>query len=336
MKKILLSLCTILVLCNACSMKNDTTVYQTNEVPSTTENVSIKTDIKLAGLQGPTSMGLAKLLTDAKENNTKNNYEFSIYSQADQLTPDLVKGNIDLACVPANLASILYNNTNKAIQVLNINTLGVIYVVERNNAITNIQDLKGKTVYVSGKGQTPEYSFRFILKKNNIDPDKDIDMQFMSEHSEIVSKLKEDKNAIALLPQPFVTIASTTLNDLNVSLDLTKEWEKVDSSKMITGVLVGRKEFIDNNKEAIKTFLSEYKSSIEYVNQNVDDAAKMIGDLDIFKEAIAKKALPYCNIYYEDNNEMKNDLSGYFKSLFDENPKSIGGTMPSDDIYFIY
>lgn len=328
-KKIISFLLLITLLLSACSNT------ATNNV-STSANEEVEYQpIKLAGLSGPTSMGLAKLLTDNNNGSSKLKYDFTIAGAADQIAPLLTKGDLDMACVPANLASILYNKTNGKIKVLAINTLGVIYVVDRNKSINSLADLKGKTVYISGKGQTPEYLMRYLLSKSGIDPDNDVNFQFKSEHAEIVSVLKDDAEAVAVLPEPFITVAKSQINDLNVAISTTDEYNKINNSTLITGVLVANSNFIDNNKQLVNEFLDEYKSSINYVLKNTNEAAKMIGDLNIFKEEIAKKALPKCNIHFESGNEMKKAISTYLSILFEQDPSSVGGKLPNDDFYYV-
>ncbi|MDR1784307.1 MAG: ABC transporter substrate-binding protein, partial [Endomicrobium sp.] len=203
-----------------------------------------------------------------------------------------------------------------------------------------IEDLRGKTIYSSGKGATPEYSLDYILKSNGIDPTKDVNIEYKSEHTECLAAVLNDENGIALLPQPFVTTALMKNKNLRVALDLTKEWEKInknndEKSSLVTGVLVARREFVDKYPEKVKNFLEEYKESVDFTNNNIEAAAKLIGENEIVKEEVAKKAIPECNITYIDNTEMQNKLSGYLKVLYDANPKSIGGKLPSEDFYYI-
>lgn len=298
-------------------------------------------DLNITALKGPTAMGLVKFMNDAENGKiTDNNYNFSIAASADEITAKLVKGEgIDIATVPANLASVLYNNTKGQIDVLAINTLGVLYIVENGNQISSVADLKGKTIYASGKGLTPEYTLNYILSKNGIDPEKDVNIEWKSEHSECLSALMANENSIAMLPQPFVTTAQTKSDKIKVALDLNKEWDNLQKdsktpSSLITGVVVARKDVIEKNPQAISAFLDHYKQSVDYVNSNVEDAAKLVGQYDIVPEAVAVKAIPACNITFIEGKEMKEKLSGYLSVLNEQNPKTIGGAMPADDFYY--
>lgn len=290
---------------------------------------------KVAALKGPTAMGLVKLMSDTDGGTAANNYTFTIAASADEITPNLIHGDLDMACVPANLASVLYNRTKGAVEVLAVNTLGVLYLVENGNAVRSMADLKGKTIVAAGKGSTPEYALRYLLSENGIDPDADVTIDWKSEHTECVSALASGAATIALLPQPFVAVAQSKLPDLRVALDLTKEWDALNNgSSLLTGVIVARKEVVEQNPAAVDKFLEEYAASVNWVNSNVSDAAALVGSYDIVDAAVAEKAIPYCNIVCITGSEMKDKLSGYLTVLNSQNSESVGGTLPNDDFYY--
>lgn len=293
------------------------------------------TTVRIAGLKGPTSLGMLKLMADNAEGKTRNKYEFTLAGSADEITPKLIQGEIDMAAVPANLAAVLYNNTEGNIKLLAINTLGVLYIVERGDTIHSVSDLKGRTIYGSGKGSTPEYALEFILKQNGLDPGKDVNIEWKSEHTEVVQMLAADENAVGLLPQPFVTVAAGQVEGLRTALDLTEEWKKTGAeSQMITGVLAVRKDFAEKHEEKIRDFLKEYADSVKHVNDNVREAAELSEKFDIIKAAVAEKAIPRCNIVCISGKDMQKPMEGYLKVLFDANPKSVGGKLPESDFYF--
>lgn len=300
-------------------------------------------DVNITALKGPTAMGMVKLMEDSeKEADENSHYNFTIAASVDEVTPKLVQGDTDIAAIPANLASVLYNNTEGQVQVLAINTLGVLYIVDIDNSVQSAEDLKGKTIYASGKGATLEYALNYILSSNGIDVEKDIVLEWKTEHSEcvaaLVNSISEKEGAVALLPQPFVTTAQTKNDKIRIALDLTEEWDRLQEgenpSTMITGVIVGRKEFVEEHPEAVKKFMDSYKESVEYVNQNISAAATLIEKYDIVPAEVAEKALPYCNIVFIEGNEMKEKLSGYLGVLMEQNPKSIGGEVPADEFYY--
>ncbi len=297
--------------------------------------------VKVMALKGPTAMGMVQLMDQADTGQISDyDYQFTIAASADEVTPQLVQGNADIAAIPANLASVLYNNTDGQVEVLAINTLGVLYIVESGDTVSSVADLKGKTIYASGKGSTPEYALNYILSENGIDPENDVTIEWKSEHTECLSALLADEDAIAMLPQPFVTTAQTKSDSIRVALDLTEEWDKLqaDSSQpsaLITGVMVARTDFVEENPQAVSDFLDYYKTSVDFVNANTQEAAQLVGNYDIVTAEVAEKALPACNITFIEGEEMKEKLSGYLSVLLEQNPQSIGEALPGDDFYYI-
>ncbi len=297
-------------------------------------------DVSVMALQGPTGMGMVEFMNEVDNGDiTDNNYEFTITSVTDEVTAALAQGETDIAAVPANLASVLYNNTDGGVEVLAINTLGVLYIVENGETVSSIEDLEGKTIYASGKGSTPEYALNYILEQNGIDPSTDVTIEWKSEHAECLSALLSDEDGIAMLPQPFVTTALSQNDSLRVALDLTEEWDAIQAdsdtpSTLITGVVVARTDFIEENPEAVSAFLDHYQESVEFVNDNVEEAAELVGQYDIATAEVALKALPECNIVFIEGSEMQEKLSGYLEVLYEQNPESVGGTLPDDAFYY--
>ncbi len=336
MKKLLaliLSLALVLTLFVACqSNAND----DTPDVDMQGEgDLADPITINIGSMKGPTTMGMVKLMDNSDKGLTTNIYNVSMFGTADELVPKIVNGEIDIANVPANLASVLYKKTEGAISILNINTLGVLYVVETGETINSVADLKGKTIYSTGKGTTPEYTLNYILKSNGIDPENDVTIEFKSEAAEVAAMLAGAENAVAVLPQPYVTVAMNNNASIRIALNLVEEYKAIDGTDMVTGVTVVRNEFLEANKEAVDIFMSEYAASVEYVNANVDEAAALIGGYDIVAEGVAKKALPYCNIVYITGEEMKTSVETYLNVLFNSDATSVGGALPGEDFYYL-
>lgn len=302
--------------------------------------VRAENSVNVLALKGPTAMGMVSLMDQADQGEiTGESYDFQIVASPDEVSPAIAQGTTDIAAVPANLASVLYQKTNGGVQVLTINTLGVLYLVENGEQVQSVSDLKGKTIYASGKGATPEYALNYILKENGLTPGKDVQIEWKSEHTECVAALAEHEDAAALLPQPFVTTAQSKNDSLRVALDLTEEWDKIQkdnggNSSLVTGVTVVRTQFAQEHPEIVEDFMERYQESVSYVNEHIEEAAKLIGDYDIVPEEIAKKALPECNIVYIDGAEMKEKLSGYLEVLEQENPQAVGGVLPADEFYY--
>ena len=333
MKKLLAVMLSVIMVFSfaACAGKS-----ANNEGESQTEET---TTIRIGAMPGPTAMGMVKLRKDSENGNTKNTYAFEDFAtDASAFVTPLATGEIDIAAVPSNLAANIYNKTEGKVQVVAVNTLGVLNLVERGNTVNSISDLKGKTIYATGMGAVPEYTIRYILSGNGLDADKDVNIVWCSDTTEALSKLKTEDGAIAVLPQPFVTAASAQISDLRVVMDLNEAWEKINNnSKIVTGVIVVRKEFAEKYPEQLKNFINEYNESVAYTSSNVDETAQLIAEYGVVASAaIAKKALPKCHIVCYTNDNMRNALEGFLQVLYDQNPKSVGGSMPKDDFYYEY
>ena len=309
------------------------TVQPEETAPQPAGKDPIQTEpVRVGALKGPTAMGLVRMMSDDGVNS------YTLAGSADELTPKLIKGELDIACVPANLAAVLYNKTEGQIVTLAVNTLGVLYIVENGGeAVQSMADLKGKTLVAAGKGSTPEFGLRYLLEQSGLDPDKDVTVDWKSEHAECVAALAAGTADLALLPQPFVTVAQGKLgNGLRVALDLTAEWDALDNgSAMITGVAVARRDFVEQNPELVDMFLKEYAVSVAWVNENPAEAAELVAANGIIESAaIAEKALPHCNIVCLTGQEMFEKLSGYLQVLAAAAPESVGGALPRDGFFY--
>ena len=294
--------------------------------------------IRVGSLKGPTSMGLVSLMDKASRGETSNVYEFTMAGKADELVGKIANGDLDIALLPANVASVLYAKTQGNITVLDINTLGVLYVVASDDSISSMADLKGRTIYMTGKGPTPEYVMNYLLKENGLST-SDVDLQFKSEATEVASLLKQDSSAIGVLPQPFATAACIQNPDLKTVLDLTEQWNMLNKdtgSMLVTGVTLVRSDFLRENRSPVADFIKDHEASTLFATEHAEDASRLIAEQGIVEKApIAQKALPYCNIVCLTGQEMKDALSGYLSTLHEQDPKSIGGQMPGDDFYYM-
>ena len=292
--------------------------------------------LRVAGLKGPTTMGLVNLLSMEADGTAAMDYDLQLYGAADEIVPLLMKGELDMAAIPANLAATLYQKTEGGIQAVAVNTLGVLYVVEKGgDTVQPMADLKGRTILSTGKGTTPEYVLRYLLTQNGIDPDKDVTIEYYSEATEVTAQMTNTEDAIAVLPQPYVTAAGLQDETLRVALDLTEEWNKVCDTQLITGVTVVRKEYAEEHPDVVAAFLTDYAKSVDAANTDLEGTAALCEEQGVVaKAAIAKKALPECNIVCLTGDELKTNASAYLQVLFDADPKAVGGAMPGDDFYW--
>lgn len=324
----------------SCADKNDTAV-----VSSKTESVAPTSyDINIAALAGPTGMGMAYMLGS---DDTINNYNYTIASSPDEVTSKLLTGTYDIAALPTNVAATLYNGSQGKVQLLALNTLGVLYVLEKGDTIKSVKDLEGKTIYISGQGSTPEYVVRYLLEENGIDSNKDVKLDFTyTAHADLVAYAASGKADVVVLPEPTVTALLAQNSEMRVALDLNDAWADVvaddddddddDESIISMGCVAVRTEFAEKNPEAVENFLKDYEASVKKVNEDHAAASEKIAELGIVaKPAVALKALPRCNIVFVSGRKMKAQIEEFYELLFDANPKSIGGKLPDDKFYYI-
>ena len=287
------------------------------------------TEIRIAALKGPTGMGMVKLA----DKQDYPNYTVSIEASPDALNPRIISGEVDVAAVPVNLASVLYNKLDGDISVLAVSTLGVLYVVEAGSEVNSVADLAGKTVYATGQGATPEYILNYLLDKNGVS--ESVEVNYVGEHAALATMLANGSAEIGMLPEPNVTSTLAGNDNLRIALNLTEEWNKVCSTELVQGVVIARKSFVNEHPEAIEQFLREYEKSSAFANENIDEAAKLIVDAGILGNVeIAKKAIPNCNISFSKGEAMHKAVEGMLTVLFEANPKSIGGKLPDKDFYY--
>ena len=293
--------------------------------------------IRVAALNGPTGMGMVKMMEDAQEGEDSN-YEFSTYGAPDELLGKVINGEVDIAALPTNMASVIYNKTDGQIQLAAINTLGVLYVLEDGNEINSIEDLKGKKINVSGKGATPDFILQYLLKEHGLDPEKDVELDFSMQHADLAAAVAAGDAKIALLPQPHVTSALMKNENIRIALDITQEWEKVvgETNPLPMGCIVVQKEFAEKYPAVLDDFMNQYEDSVKWVNENHGEAGQLIEKHGILPNAkLAEKAIPKCNIVFLAGEEAKSPMNEFLKILLELNPASVGGELPGEDFYYI-
>lgn len=288
-------------------------------------------------LSGPTGVGAAKMMADNAALGEDAPYSFLVAAGNDEVTPALISGEADIACVATNLAGTLYNK-DAGVQVLAVNTLGVLYILERGDSVTGAASLAGKTIYATGQGANPEYILNYVLTQNGLDPAKDVDIQWMTPQ-EVTAKMLESSDGVCMLPVPAATALLLKDSGVRQALDLTAEWDAVADQSLVMGCVVARKQFIEAYPEAVEAFLAEYEQSVSYMKDpaNLDDAAELVAQFGITPNAaVAKAAIGPCNLTYLTGDAMRDAIQGYFEILFQANPASIGGSMPDDEFYYLH
>ena len=327
MKKILSILLTLMLLFGL------TACADAQNESSTPENTA-PVKCTVYGISGPTGIGLVNLMEDSANGNTKLDYDIKLAADNQEIIAKVSNKEADIAAVATNVASTLYNKTNGGISVLAVNTEGVLAVVAKGDTIKSLKDLRGKTVYTTGQGANPEYIITHCLKENGLTVGTDVNLQFVAQPQELVAKATME-NQIVIAPQPVATMITVKDTAAKIVIDMNDEWKKVSDTDLVMGCVIANNDFIKANPEAVKTFLKEYKASIEKVNSDIDNAAALCEKYGIVSPApAAKKAIPYCHIVFQSGKELKTNLSAYLEFLFQSNPQSIGGKLPNDAFYY--
>lgn len=311
----------------------ETNDIESSEAPvDTTETVTIN----IAGMNGPTGIGMANLIRSNELGETSNKYNITLEGAADAVMGKVINGELDIAAVPVNAASVLYNKTQKEITFLGVNTLGVLHLLTNGVEVNSAEDLRGKTIYSTGQGTTPEYTFRYILEQNGINPDEDLTIIYETEAAALQTKLATGDIEIAVLPEPMVSAVTTKNPDIKISMDLTEEWSKATAGKpLTTGGVIVRNEFLEAHPEAVAKFLEEYEVSCKKATEDLEGTAKLTVEYGILAaEEIAVKAIPRCNIEFIGGEEMKQAVSSYLEVLYNANPDSVGGSLPDEEFYY--
>ena len=332
MKKLLALLISFALLLSLAACGNTDTISSAPDVSS--EEAYAPVDMSVAYMTGPTGIGMAKLNADSDAKLTANNYTFTVAAAATDITGKFLKGEINIASVPTNVAATLYNKSEGKVRMLAVNTNGVLSILEKGDTIKSIADLKGKTIYSTGKGQNPEYILNYILNKNSINPATDITINFVSS-DDLKAKLISGEAQIAMAPEPLATAVMVQNQELNRVLSINDEWSKVSDTTLMMGCVIALDSFVKANPKAVEKFLEEYEASIKFATENIDEVAAYCETYGIApKAAIAKKSIPICNLCYVTGSDMKTNVDGYFNVLFDADPTSIGGKLPADDLYY--
>lgn len=288
--------------------------------------------VNIGVLKGPTGMSAAWLMDQNDQKLSANEYNFTVAGTPDAITGQLINGDMDIAALPTNAISALYNKTEGKISVLGVNALGVLYILENGNSINSVSDLAGKTVLASGKGSTAEYVLNYILEKNGVIAE----IVWAAEHSEAATLALKGDYDIVMLPEPFVTNVTAKSDAFRVALDLTEEWEALGNGELTMGGIAVRTAFLEEHPDAVKAFVDEYGKSVAFTNAQPEDAAKLIAKYEIATEEVAKNAIPRCNIVWLHGKDYKAVLENFLGVVYDANPAGIGGKMPGDDFYLDY
>ena len=283
--------------------------------------------LRVAAMKGPTGMGLAYVM---RENTAS--YTVDLYDAPDAVTAKFINGEIDIAAVPINLASVLYNKTQGEAVLIGVNTLGVLYILDAGDTVETLSDLAGKTLYATGEASTPQYVLEYLLEENGLTDS--VTVEYIAEHATLAGMMAAGERELAMLPEPNVSSVLVKNGDVRVALNLTEEWNKVSDTELVQGCYIARRSVLTENAAAVRAFLKDAASSAERVVTD-SDAPALIAELGIVgSAAIAEKAVPNCNIVCLTGEEMRSSAEGMLRVLYAANSSSVGGKLPEEDFYF--
>lgn len=330
---LLITALTVFTACDSGSAPTDTTADTTAD----TTVDSVKTKVNVMVLNGTTGFGMAPLMDKNAKGEASLDYTFSVETDASNITAALINGSVDMAALPTNAAAALNAKKAGLIQVVAVNTLGVLYLMTSENAeISSMEDLRGKTVYCPA--QNPSFIVEYICKANGLEIGKDVTIDTSyAQPADLRTALVAGKVDIAVLPEPMVTIAKKANDKLSVDLDLTAEWDKCATpGSLAQGCVVVRTAFAEAHPDVVDTFLKEYETSIKYVKENPAEAGQLIAAQGVFAQApVASAAIPNCNITFLTGQDMADKLTVFYTALYGVAPASVGGAVPTGDLYYI-
>lgn len=289
--------------------------------------------VRIYALQGPTGIGLVPVMDQ-----NDGHYDFELAGAPDAVVAAVVSGNADIACVPTNMAAVLYQKTGGEVRLLALNTLGVLSVLENGQSIQCVQDLAGKTLYATGQGSTPEYVLDYILEAYGL---KDqVTVEYLGEHAELATRAATGELDLVMLPEPHVTSVLNRNADFRIALDLTDLFNEAavlngEQALLSMGCVIARTAFAEAHPEELEAFLTAYEAAVTAVNGDPHAASLLVEQFGVMPNAaVAEKAIPNCHIVFIRGEEMRTRIAPFFSVLYRANPASIGGALPDDDLYY--
>lgn len=317
-----------------------TTAPTATPTEAPTEEATKATEVQeqlpnLMVMSGPTGVGAAKLMADFDSGENAVVASASVVADNEAVKNALINGDADIAAIATNMAATLCNKTDGDIQVLAINTLGVLYILEKGDTVQTMADLKGKTLYATGQGANPEYVLNYLLSENGVDP-SEVDIQFLTAQ-EITAKMASEESGICMLPVPAATALMMKDENVRQALSLSEVWDALGNGALAQGCIVARTAYVEKNPQCVADFLASYEESIAYMtdSEHLAEASALVAQYEITaNDKIAAKAIPGCNLVCIRGQEMKDILVSFYDVLFQANPAAVGGKMPDDAFYY--
>jgi len=290
--------------------------------------------IKVVTPAGATAISIVKPMKDTQEiGGTKVLYE--VVPSTDLIVARLTAKEADFAIVPVNLAAQLYRK-QMPYSLTSVVTWGNLFIVS-SEELEGWDAMKGQDIYLMGKGLVPDIVFRTLLKENGLDPDKDVNLIYLSGATELAPNFISGKSRISMLPEPSLTTVKMKKSDTHVYLDLQEEWKKAfgtDAGYPQAGILV-KNDLIKCNPGLVKQYLGILEEGMNWLNENPKDAGAYAEELNLdLPAAVVEKSIPGNNIQHKYISDVKDQLNDFYRVLFDFSPETVGGELPDNGLYY--
>lgn len=292
-------------------------------------------EIKFVVPDGLPAIAVSKMIKEQPEMDNNYNIDYSIEQSSDTLSTSVMKGEPDIAIVPSNLSSIVYNK-NKEYKIAGTVGWGSFYIGSSDPEVTSLDGLKGKEVYNIGKGLTPDIIARAILKGKGIDADNDINFSYVDSVTELAPLILSGKSQYAVIPEPALSSVQAKNENFKIIMNLNDEWKVTNNSEYgyPQSTVIIKSDLIDSDKEFVNKILNEVEESTKWIYEDKETLGTYCEDIGISANKFAiMNAIDRSNIKYVGIKGCYNEYKTYFDELNQFEPKTIGGSIPDDEIY---
>jgi NitT/TauT family transport system substrate-binding protein len=290
--------------------------------------------LAIYAIKGPSGVGMIRLFEDPPVVAGMRT-RMEALAQADLMAAKFISGEAKVGILPPNVAAKIAS-TGKPVQIAAVTGTGMLSLITSDPAVRRIEDLRGREVEVAGQGATPDFVFRRILLSKGINPDRDIRLGYSLAYPEIAQSLIAGRISVALLPEPFATMARSGKSSLRVVGDIQAEWAAAGGlGNYPMTVLIVDADFAKSEPAAVQAILAALKSSIEWVTANPSEAGVLVEKHDLgLRAAVVTAAVPRSNYVYISAKDARPSIEALFKTFLEFAPASIGGKLPPDSFYF--
>jgi NitT/TauT family transport system substrate-binding protein len=290
-------------------------------------------NLTIYAIKGPSGVGMIRLFENPPRA-TGFDIKMEALAQADLMAAKFIAGEAKVGILPPNVAAKIASS-GKALQVAAVTGTGMLSLLSSDPAVKRIEDLRGKTVEVAGQGATPDYVFRKILLAKGMNPDRDLKLGYSLAYPEIAQSLIAGRVSLALLPEPFATMARTGKPGLTVVGDIQEEWSKTGGAgNYPMTVLVVDADFAAAQPGLIRLILNALKDSVEWVRANPAAAGALVEKHDLgLRAPVVAAAVPRSNYVFIPAQEARPSLEALYRAFLEFSPVSIGGALPKDSFY---